>query len=383
MLGRDVGAQGEEFEGVRVGTQASAAGPVLEAGRDQVDADEHDGRARHDGREDAQDELGRHERDEDLEQGADGGGAKDGAVGVGTRQRRAIGGGRAEAVGIHLRKGPRRYRDDGEGDPHDGDEARADVIWCPADVEPRDLDGRQKARDNQRGRHEILRHLRVEVDAASAGHDDGRGDDAGQHGERMLEAQDQGQHHRHPLVQAKEGRRPVGLPHEGEVGAEEEGIVVVADEAVLGEKGPFHAAELVGHGPLRRPLRDNLGRDLVFVHGGARGGPETGPDSGGVGGSADPKCARRVPLLGPVSQRSTDDGNRWSGGLRTARPTPAPEADETSKFKCEFCSHRASRLIAIGSTAVVQRQVGVEPAGAPGSEAVRMHRSFLPLLLVD
>lgn len=54
----------------------------------------------------------------------------------------------------------------------------------------------------------------------------------GQHGKRMLEAQDQRQQHGHAVVEPEEGGGLAGLLREGEIGREEEGIVIVAYEPV-------------------------------------------------------------------------------------------------------------------------------------------------------
>ncbi|KAJ6437407.1 hypothetical protein O9K51_09963 [Purpureocillium lavendulum] len=89
----DVGAQGEEGGGLagrgRVGAGAAAAHPVLEAALDEVDADEHDGRARDDGREHVEQYARRQERDEDLGERAHRRRADDGAVPVPAGERRA------------------------------------------------------------------------------------------------------------------------------------------------------------------------------------------------------------------------------------------------------------------------------------------------------
>lgn len=50
---------------------AAAAHPILETTLDEVDANEHDGRARNDGREHAEQDSRRDEGQEDFEQGAD------------------------------------------------------------------------------------------------------------------------------------------------------------------------------------------------------------------------------------------------------------------------------------------------------------------------
>ena len=126
----DVGTLLEEINS-RGGTGARprAAEPVLEAALDELDADEHDGGTRDDGREHAQQDAGRDEGQEDLEKGADGAGSQDGAVAAWAGE---IGAGvwvdGAVAVGVHLSQGALGDGDDGEGDADDGEEAGSDVI---------------------------------------------------------------------------------------------------------------------------------------------------------------------------------------------------------------------------------------------------------------
>lgn len=78
----DVGACSEERSWVLVGTETVTTGPVLEPGLDQVDTDEHNGGSSDDWGEDAEHDLGRHERNENFDQSAEGGSSEDGTVGV-------------------------------------------------------------------------------------------------------------------------------------------------------------------------------------------------------------------------------------------------------------------------------------------------------------
>ena len=48
----------------------------------------------------------------------------------------------------------------------------------------------------------------------------------------MLETEEEGEEERHALVETEEGGGLPGIAEEGKVGAEEEGVVVVADEAI-------------------------------------------------------------------------------------------------------------------------------------------------------
>ena len=90
------------------------------------------------------------------------------------------------------------------------------------------MDHGQKAGNDEGARDEVLRLFGGEVGTTCSGEDDGRGDDASQHGERVLETEDKGEEDGHPVVEAEEDGGPVDLPHEGQVGPEEEAIVVVA-----------------------------------------------------------------------------------------------------------------------------------------------------------
>ena len=215
-------------------TAAGAAGPVGEAGLDEGDADEGDGGAGDERGEELLEVFGGGEGEADFEEGADAGGAEEGAVAVGAGQLGAVGGGGAVAGRVHLVEGAGGDGDDGEGGADYGDQAGADVVGGLVDVEAGDLHGRQDAADDERGRDEVLGGVGGEVGAGLAGDDDGRADDAGEHGEGVLEAEEEGEHEGHFVVQAKEGGCAPGFGHEGELGREEEGVVVVADEPVPG-----------------------------------------------------------------------------------------------------------------------------------------------------
>lgn len=74
----------------------------------------HNGRASHDGGKYLQHDLRRYERDENLDEGADGRRPEKRSVGVRAGQLVAVGVGGAEAVGVHLRKGTEGNGDDGK-----------------------------------------------------------------------------------------------------------------------------------------------------------------------------------------------------------------------------------------------------------------------------
>lgn len=100
--------------GGRVGTGATAAHPVLEAALDKVHANEHYSWACDNGRTEAQQDARWDKGDEDLDQGADGGCADEGAVSAGTRKMGAVVSGRTVSVCIHLLKRALGDRDEVE-----------------------------------------------------------------------------------------------------------------------------------------------------------------------------------------------------------------------------------------------------------------------------
>lgn len=124
----DIRATGEELSWLSRGAQARATSPVLKAGLDQTDTDEHDRGTGDDGSEDAEHDLWREEGDQDFNEGAHSGCADDSTVAFGAGEWRAILGGRAVPIGVHLGEGALCNGDDGERDTNDGDQARADVV---------------------------------------------------------------------------------------------------------------------------------------------------------------------------------------------------------------------------------------------------------------
>lgn len=86
------------------------------------------------------------------------------------------------------------------------------------------------------------------------------------HGQRMLESEEEGQHDGHAVVEAEEWRGLVRLLHEGEIGAEQEGIVVAAEETIAGEEGPLDDVDAVADGEARGLFGHDLGGDLILIH---------------------------------------------------------------------------------------------------------------------
>lgn len=126
---RDVRAELEEVDGrAWAGAGAGATKPVLEARLDELDTDKHDRGPRDDGREHAEEDARRDEGQCDLEEGANGACAEDGAIaaGAGEAGTGVING--AVAVGIHLAEGTLGDGDDGERDAYHREEASANVV---------------------------------------------------------------------------------------------------------------------------------------------------------------------------------------------------------------------------------------------------------------
>lgn len=132
-----------------------------------------------------------------------------------------------------------------------------------------DLDHRQSSRDDQSSRNKILLLVGSQVRTSGAGHDNRRSNDTGQHGKSMLEPKQEGQNHRHLVIEAEEGARTTRTLHERQIRGKEEGIVVVAEEAIASGECGTDGAQTLGNGLAR--LRgvvmrhDRLG-PVVFVH---------------------------------------------------------------------------------------------------------------------
>lgn len=130
-------------------------------------------------------------------------------------------------------------------------------------MEAGDLDGGQDAADDQRGRDKVLLVVYGEVDATLAGQDNGRCHDTGQHCQSVLKAEQESQNDGHAVVQSEEGGRPTILLEERNVGAEEKGIIVATDEALLGEEGLSNTVGTVGESLFRAHIWPN---SICFTH---------------------------------------------------------------------------------------------------------------------
>ena len=73
--------------------------------------------------------------------------------------------------------------------------------------------------------------LNIQVCASRAAEEDGRRNDAREHGEGMLKTEKQGEYNGHVIIEAEEGALGIGLFHEWQVWLEEECVVVISDEA--------------------------------------------------------------------------------------------------------------------------------------------------------
>lgn len=108
--------------------------------------------------------------------------------------------------------------------------------------------------------------LRSQVGTTGAGQDDRRCDDTSQHSESMLESKQKRQNNRHLVIETKEGTRATRALHERQVGAEEEGIVIVADQAMAGGEGDTEGVETLRDGLARGLLRHNRLGAVILVH---------------------------------------------------------------------------------------------------------------------
>lgn len=170
--------------------------------------------------------------------------------------------------------------DDGEGDADDGEETCADVVTvhvlacsqarifrkgsirCLVDVNTSNLHRTEDTAHDERSRHEILLLANFEIRTSGTGEQDGRRDDTGQHGEGVLEAEEDSEDERHLVIETEEGpggRGAIATPEEGDVGAEEGGVVVGADEAVAG-------GDRVDEAAVEGLLGGRAREDGVFIH---------------------------------------------------------------------------------------------------------------------
>ena len=129
-----------------------------------------------------------------------------------------------------------------------------------------DLNGTKNPTDDERGRDEILLLLNRKVRTRRTGEQHRRRNDTREHRQGVLKAEQHSEDQRHLIVQAKEGASRAGAiaaADKGDVGPEEGGVVVGADEAVAGGDG---VDETVVEGLLGRCPREN-GVDVVHCQG--------------------------------------------------------------------------------------------------------------------
>eukprot|EP00967_Tisochrysis_lutea_P140649 scaffold257331_cov27-Tisochrysis_lutea.AAC.2 len=175
-----------------------AAAEVFGARRDETATDEHHGGARHHRREDALERLGWDHRNADLKQCADHACAKEAAIAflAVADAVAAV----AEASGLG----------EGEGGAHHRDEASAEVVLGADDARAEDLHNGEQSRCDPSSRDHVLfggAHLRIELpcEAGVARNEkSARGGDARDHRERVLEAHQEGEEERQPLVLTEE-----------------------------------------------------------------------------------------------------------------------------------------------------------------------------------
>lgn len=210
---------------------AGTTDKVLETRLDQGDSDQEDDGAGDDRREEALQDLGRHEGEGDFQETTDAGGGDHGTVTVGTGKLGAVGGGWTEAGLVHHREALGDDGDGGEGGSHDGKQARADVVRGEGDLEPGDLDAGEEAGHHEGDGDQVLGVEGVQVGVT--GDQERRGAEAGQHGEGVLQAEDEAEQDGDVVVEAEE-RLLLLLCEERKRWREQVRVVVVAEEALLG-----------------------------------------------------------------------------------------------------------------------------------------------------
>lgn len=134
-------------------------------------------------------------------------------------------------------------------------------------MESCDLNDREQARDDQSGGDEVLGLFLGQVGASGASKDNWGSDEASKHGQGVLEAKQQGEYNRNFVVQAEKGSCLRSSSHERDVRGEEEGVVVVAEEAILGEERVLQSTGALAHGLLVPAIFwDDLRRSLILIH---------------------------------------------------------------------------------------------------------------------
>jgi hypothetical protein len=114
-------------------------------------------------------------------------------------------------------------------------------------MESCDLNTGENTTDNQGRRYKILLVGDIQINAPLAGENQGRSNDACQHGQRVLKTQEHRQKNRHLVIEAKEWSGPGFSTQKRDAWHEEKGVVVVTDEAVLGKERLSNDVQAIGH----------------------------------------------------------------------------------------------------------------------------------------
>ena len=129
-------------------------------------------------------------------------------------------------------------------------------------MEASDLDAGQDPADNQGRGYHVLSDTGRKIGTSLACNDNWRRDDAGQHRKSVLKAEDEGEDNWHGVIQPEEGSGPSRFLEEGEIGLEQEGIVIVTEKAFFCRNGidnaPRYASSLLSKGLLWSGVRTNL-----------------------------------------------------------------------------------------------------------------------------
>lgn len=171
-----------------------------------------------------------------------------------------------EPGGVHLGQRTCRDRNNSERSTDDRDQASSDEIRRFVNVEASDLDAGQDPADNQGCGYHVLSDPGRKIGTSLACNNNRRCDDTGQHRKSVLESKNQGEDNWHGVIQPKEGGGPSRFLEEGEIGLEQEDIVIVAEKTFSCRKGienaPRYASSLLS----KRFLWAGVRANLIWVH---------------------------------------------------------------------------------------------------------------------
>lgn len=200
---RNVGTKRIE---ARAAVTVHAAAPVLHAVAHEEHAHQQQQRARHELGEQPVEQARRHKGHGELDPDRAQHRAEHGAPGVGARQLRAVGGHGACAGFVAQGGIVEADGEDVEGWADDGEQPGADEEGRLGDVHACYLQGCCEPGCDEGRADEVLGHLGLEVEG-TGGDGEGRGHDGSNHGQGMLEAENDGEEKRDFIVKPIKRRR--------------------------------------------------------------------------------------------------------------------------------------------------------------------------------